>query len=89
MIVDDWEVQIEDKPAKADRIGHEISDDYDRETSVVEQVLAAAVKRREEISKKQGGNQYGGQVSLCNNNNVGVLQLHTLLPFTVPLILIS
>ena len=76
MIVDDWEVQIEDKPAKADRIGHEISDDYDRETSVVEQVLAAAVKRREEISKKQGGNQYGGQVSLCNNNNVCVLQLH-------------
>ena len=68
MIVDDWEVQIEDKPATADRIGHEISDDYDRETSVVEQVLAAAVKRREEISKKQGGNQYGGQVSLCALN---------------------
>ena len=68
MIVDDWEVQIEDKPAKADRIGHEISDDYDRETSVVEQVLAAAVRRREEISKKQGGNQYGGQVSLCALN---------------------
>lgn len=89
MIVDDWEVQIEDTPAKADRIGHEISDDYDRETSVVEQVLAAAVKRREEISEKQGGNQYGGQVSLCNNSNVCVLQLHTLLPFTVPLILIS
>ncbi|KAM7446260.1 Serine/threonine-protein kinase 36 [Porites harrisoni] len=61
---DDWEVQIEDKPAKADRIGHEISDDYDRETSVVEQVLAAAVKRRGEISKKQGGNQYGGQEEL-------------------------
>ncbi|CAH3111271.1 unnamed protein product [Porites lobata] len=61
---DDWEVQIEDKPAKADRIGHEISDDYDRETSVVEQVLAAAVKRREEISEKQGGNQYGGQEEL-------------------------
>lgn len=68
MIVDDWEVQIEDKPSKADRIGHEISDDYDRETSVIEQVLAAAVKRREEISKKQGGNQYGGQVSLCALN---------------------
>ena len=89
MIVDDWEVQIEDKPSKTDRIGHEISDDYDRETSVVEQVLAAAVKRREEISEKQGGNQYGGQVSLRNNSNVCVLQLHTLLPFTVPLILIS
>lgn len=68
MIVDDWEVQIEDKPAKAGRIGHEISDDYDRETSVIQQVLAAAVKRREEVSKKQGGNQYGGQVSLCALN---------------------
>ena len=73
MIVDDWEVQIEDKPAKGGRIGHEISDDYDRETSVIQQVLAAAVKRREEVSKKQGGNQYGGQVSLCALNVLEII----------------
>ena len=55
-------MQLEDKPVKTDRIGHEISDDYDRETSVIEQVLAAAVKRREEKSRGQGGRHYGGQV---------------------------
>ena len=58
-------MQLEDKPVKTDRIGHEISDDYDRETSVIEEVLAAAVKRREVKSKRQGERQYGGQVSLA------------------------
>lgn len=57
-------MQLEDKPVKTDRTGHEISDDYDRETSVIEQVLAAAVKRREERSKRHGERHYGGQVSL-------------------------
>ena len=61
--LDDWEVQLEDKPVTTDRAGHEISDDYDRETSVIEQVLAAAVKRREEKSKRQGERHYAGQVS--------------------------
>ena len=55
-------MQLDDKPVKTDRIGHEISDDYERETSVIEQVLAAVVKRREEKSKRQGERQYGGQV---------------------------
>ena len=56
-------MQLDDKPVKTDRIGHEISDDYERETSVIEQVLAAVVKRREEKSKRQGERHYGGQVS--------------------------
>jgi len=63
-VEDDWEVQLEDKPSKTDRVGHEISDDYDRETSVIEQVLAAAVKRREDKSKRQGERHYGGQEEL-------------------------
>jgi len=56
-------VQLEDKPAATDRAGHEISDDYERETSVIEQVLAAAVKRRREKSRRQGERHYGEQVS--------------------------
>ena len=56
-------MQLDDKPEKTDRIGHEISDDFDRETSVIEQVLAAAVKRRQGKSKRQGERHYGGQVS--------------------------
>ncbi|KAJ7388729.1 Serine/threonine-protein kinase 36 [Desmophyllum pertusum] len=64
VVDDDWEVQLEDKPVTTDRLGHEISDDYERETSVIEQVLAAAGKRREEKSKRQGGSHYGGQEEL-------------------------
>lgn len=54
---DDWEVKLDDRPVTTDRVGHEISDDYDREVSVIEQVLAAAVKRREEKSKTGHGGQ--------------------------------
>ncbi|XP_022798774.1 serine/threonine-protein kinase 36-like [Stylophora pistillata] len=54
---DDWEVKLDDRPVTTDRVGHEISDDYDREVSVIEQVLAAAVKRREEKSKTGHGEQ--------------------------------
>ncbi|XP_020613754.1 serine/threonine-protein kinase 36-like isoform X3 [Orbicella faveolata] len=61
---DEWEVQLEEKPVATDRAGHEISDDYERETSVIEQVLAAAVKRREEKSRRQGERHYGGQEGL-------------------------
>ncbi|XP_068679432.1 serine/threonine-protein kinase 36-like [Montipora foliosa] len=63
MADDEWEVQLEEKPGNSERIGHEISDDYDRETSVIEQVLAAAVKRREE-SKRQGERHPAGQEEL-------------------------
>lgn len=59
-------MKLEDKPVTTDRVGHEISDDYDRETSVIEQVLAAAVKRREEQSKRHGERHYGGQVNSKN-----------------------
>ncbi|XP_044173674.1 serine/threonine-protein kinase 36-like isoform X3 [Acropora millepora] len=64
MVDDDWEVQLEEKPTKAERTGHEISDDYDRETSVIEQVLAAAVRRREEKSKRQSKRERGAQEEL-------------------------
>lgn len=60
-------MQLEEKPVATDRAGHEISDDYERETSVIEQVLAAAVKRREEKSRMQGERHYGGQVSFNVN----------------------
>lgn len=61
-LTDDWEVQLEEKPTQAERAGHEISDDYDRETSVIEQVLAAAVRRQEEKSKRQNKTEGGAQV---------------------------
>ena len=59
---DEWNVQLEEKPVKEDRAGHEISDDYDRETSVIEQVLAAATKRRQGISKVRGQKNYTDEV---------------------------
>lgn len=55
-------MKLDDRPVTTDRVGHEISDDYDREVSVIEQVLAAAVKRREEKSKTG----HGGQVNSKN-----------------------
>ena len=61
-LTDDWEVQLEEKPTKAERTGHEISDDYARETSVIEQVLAAAVRRQEEKSKRRSKREGGAQV---------------------------
>lgn len=66
-LTDDWEVQLEEKPTQEERTGHEISDDYDRETSVIEQVLAAAVRRQEEKSKRQSKRHLGGAqvIILC------------------------
>ena len=41
------------------RTGHEISDDFDREMSVVEKVLAAAAARRKKEQSKAGASGKG------------------------------
>ncbi|XP_048582093.1 serine/threonine-protein kinase 36 isoform X2 [Nematostella vectensis] len=59
---DDWEVEQESKQVRQnqtqrERTGHEISDDYEREMSVINLVLAAAAKRRQETTGGQAENE--------------------------------
>ena len=65
---DDWDVQRTDEQnGKGERDfearpGHEISDDYEREMSVINRVLAAAAKRKEDRQKSKGQRSTGPQV---------------------------
>ena len=78
-------MQLEEKPVATDRAGHEISDDYERETSVIEQVLAAAVKRREEKSRRQGEKHYGGQASFFTRVFISFSAVQIYVPSYIPL----
>lgn len=82
-------MQLEEKQVATDRAGHEISDDYERETSVIEQVLAAAVKRREEKSRRQGQKHYGGQVSFFSHVFIIFLCISYIFSFIYSLVHVS
>ena len=60
-----------DQESKA-RPGHEISDDYEREMSVINKVLAAAAKRKEEKQKSKGHQNAGPQVWLIFNQLISM-----------------
>ena len=82
-------MQLEEKQVATDRAGHEISDDYERETSVIEQVLAAAVKRREEKSRRQGQKHCGGQVSFFSHVFIIFLCISYIFSFIYSLVHVS
>lgn len=71
-VLDDWDVEPvvkADNNKEVSRPGHEISDDFDREMSVIEKVLAAAAARRRKEQSKTGHESDAHEVSTKYNKH--------------------